>query len=346
MNSGGQKVWKFTSKLFVGTTGRDIKMIYIKNLEDGVELFKALGSEVRVSIIRLLLKNKEMNMNEIASSLNITNGALTSHIRKMEDVGLIQVISDFEGHGNQKVCRMNQDRILVDITSEENDGDMGIFETEVPVGQYMNYEVHPTCGISTVKSLIGEADDPRYFAHPDRIKAGILWFSKGYVEYQIPNLLPAAQKIDEIIFSMELSSEAPGVNNDWPSDITFIINDVPVGCWTSPGDYGDVRGIFTPDWWFTNWNQYGLLKVLIINKKGTFIDGLKISDVSTEYFRLDYKSIIRLRLEVREDALHMGGLTLFGSGFGNYGQGIKVRIRYSPMKTIFRQPLNESGQSE
>ena len=35
-------------------------MLYIKNLEEGVELFKALGSEVRVNIIRLLLENKEM----------------------------------------------------------------------------------------------------------------------------------------------------------------------------------------------------------------------------------------------------------------------------------------------
>ena len=306
-------------------------MIYIKNLEDGVELFKALGSEVRVNIIRLLLKNTEMNMNEIAASLNITNGALTSHIKKMEDAGLIKVISDFSGHGNQKVCRVREERILVDIAPEEGRDNTGIYEAEVPVGQYMDYKVSPTCGISPAKSLIGEADDPRYFSHPDRIQAGILWFSKGYVEYQIPNLLPAAQKIDEITFTMELSSEAPGVNNDWPSDITFLLNDVAVGSWTSPGDFGDVRGIFTPDWWFPNWNQYGLLKMLVINKKGAFVDGLKKSDITTQALQLDYKSPIRLKMEVGEDAAHVGGMTLFGAGFGNYSQGIKVRIRYSPV---------------
>lgn len=308
-------------------------MLYIKNLEDGVELFKVLGSDVRVNIIRLLLKNKEMNMNEIASSLNITNGALTSHIKKMEDVGLISVMSDFVGHGNQKVCRVKQERILVDIVPEEEEDNASIYEAEVPVGQYMNYSVYPTCGIATTRTLIGEVDDPRYFAHPDRINAGILWFSKGYVEYLIPNLLPVAQKIDEITISMELSSEAPGVNNDWPSDISFVLNDVPVGVWTSPGDFGDVKGMFTPDWWFPNWNQYGLLKMLVINKKGTFIDGLKISDVTLDRFGLDYRSSIRMRMEVREDAAHVGGLTLFGSGFGNYGQGIRVRIRYSPMES-------------
>ena len=62
-------------------------MLYIKNLEDGVELFKALGSDVRINIIKLLLKNREMNMNEIASSLNITNGALTGHIKKWRTQG-------------------------------------------------------------------------------------------------------------------------------------------------------------------------------------------------------------------------------------------------------------------
>lgn len=306
-------------------------MMYIKNLEDGVELFKALGSELRVNIIRLLLKNKEMNMNEIATSLNITSGALTSHIKKLEDVGLIQVRVDFGGHGNQKICRVAQERLLVDIVPAEEDSSVGFYEAEVPVGQYSNYSVYPTCGIATTTSLIGEVDDSRYFAHPDRINAGILWFTKGYVEYLIPNVLPVAQKIDELTFSMELSSEAPGVNSNWPSDISFSLNDEPIGIWTSPGDFGDVRGIFTPDWWFPNWNQYGLLKMLVINGQGTFIDGLKISDVSLEHFGLDYKSTIRLKMEVREDAVHVGGMTLFGSGFGNYGQGIRVRMRYSPM---------------
>ena len=59
-------------------------MLHIRNLEEGVELFKVLGSDIRVNIILLLLKEKEMNMNEIAARLQITNGALTSHVRKLE----------------------------------------------------------------------------------------------------------------------------------------------------------------------------------------------------------------------------------------------------------------------
>lgn len=307
-------------------------MLHVKNLDEGLEIFKALGSELRINIIKLLQENHEMNMNELATSLGITNGALTSHIKKLEESGIIQVMTERGSHGNQKVCKVAVDKIVVDVESEENEEDQNIYNTEVKVGHYSDYDVYPTCGLATSQAIVGEVDDPRYFSHPDRINAGILWFTKGYIEYMIPNLLPSATKIDQITVSLEISSEAPGINNDWPSDISILLNDVKIGTWTSPGDYGDVQGIFTPDWWFPNWNQYGLLKMLVINKKGTFVDGLKISNVTINEFNLDYKSTVRFKFEIEEDAKNVGGITIFGSEFGNYNQDIKVRIAYSPME--------------
>lgn len=307
-------------------------MLHVKNLDEGLEIFKALGSELRINIIKLLQENHEMNMNELATSLGITNGALTSHIKKLEESGIIQVMTERGSHGNQKVCKVAVDKIVVDVKSEENEEDQNIYNTEVKVGHYSDYDVYPTCGLATSQAIVGEVDDPRYFSHPDRINAGILWFTKGYIEYMIPNLLPSATKIDQITVSLEISSEAPGINNDWPSDISILLNDVKIGTWTSPGDYGDVQGIFTPDWWFPNWNQYGLLKMIVINKKGTFVDGLKISNVTINEFNLDYKSTVRFKFEIEEDAKNVGGITIFGSKFGNYNQDIKVRIAYSPME--------------
>lgn len=307
-------------------------MLHVKNLDEGLEIFKALGSELRINIIKLLQENHEMNMNELATSLGITNGALTSHIKKLEESGIIQVMTERGSHGNQKVCKVAVDKIVVDVESEENEEDQNIYNTEVKVGHYSDYDVYPTCGLATSQAIVGEVDDPRYFSHPDRINAGILWFTKGYIEYMIPSLLPSATKIDQITVSLEISSEAPGINNDWPSDISILLNDVKIGTWTSPGDYGDVQGIFTPDWWFPNWNQYGLLKMIVINKKGTFVDGLKISNVTINEFNLDYKSTVRFKFEIEEDAKNVGGITIFGSEFGNYNQDIKVRIAYSPME--------------
>ena len=306
-------------------------MIHITSLDDGLELFKALGSDIRIQILKILLENNQMSMNQLANELNISNGALTGHIKKLEECGLISASNDSSGHGNQKLCSLIQDRILVEI---EKPIDLSnVYNTSIKVGQFSSHNVCPTCGMATSLFVIGELDDVRYFDHPDRFNADIMWFTKGYVEYVIPNLIPRNQKITQLSLSAEISSEAPGIDNNWPSDISFYINDTLVGTWTSPGDYGDVRGMFTPEWWPQNWNQYGLLKLLVINHKGTFIDGLKISDITTSELNLDYTSTIRFRIAVEENSAHVGGLTIFGKSFGNYDQDIVVSINYAPLDT-------------
>ena len=304
-------------------------MIHITSLDDGLETFKALGPDTRIQILNILLENEQMSMNQLATELNISNGALTGHIKKLEECGLINISNESAGHGNQKMCSVTQDRIIVDIKKPIDY--KNVFETEIKVGQFSRHQVWPTCGIATSESVIGEFDDIRYFNHPDRFTANILWFTKGYVEYTIPNLIPSNQRITQLSISAELSSEAPGIDNNWPSDISFYINDTKIGMWTSPGDFGDVHGMFTPQWWPQNWNQYGLLKLLVINDYGTYIDGLKISDVSTLSLHLDYSSDIRLRLAVENDSEHVGGITLYGKSFGNYDQDIRVAINYAPL---------------
>ncbi|MBE5876563.1 MAG: winged helix-turn-helix transcriptional regulator [Lachnospiraceae bacterium] len=303
-------------------------MLHITSLKDGLEIYKALASEVRLDLLNILLENNNISMNELASQLNISNGALTGHIKKLESCGLITVANDSTGHGNQKAYSVHLDKILIDM---EKEVDLkNIYNTEVKVGHYTNYKVFPTCGLASDKNMIGEIDDPRYFNHPDRYSADILWFSEGFVEYNIPNFIPANQKITQLSISCELSSEAPGINNEWPSDIRFYLNDTCIGSWLSPGDFGDSRGLYTPDWWLPIWNQYGLLKLLLINKRGTFIDGWKISDVTIDNLNLDFRSELRFRMAVESDSQHVGGLTIFGKGFGNYNQDIKVSIHYAP----------------
>lgn len=305
-------------------------MLYIKSLEQAVPVFKALGSELRIRLIQLLIEHKEMNMNDLAANLGITNGALTSHVKKLEETGIVTILTEHAGHGNQKVCRVNVNKILVDVIPNiENDSENS-YSIDIPIGNYSDYSVLPTCGLSTPDKLIGEVDDPRYFAHPSHVDAQILWFGKGYIDYRIPNMLPPGQRVDKLTISFEISSEAPGINNDWPSDITFLLNNTELGTWTSPGDFGDVRGTFTPDWWFPNWNQYGFLKMLVIDKHGTYIDGLKISDVNTSQLMLCPQDDMIFRFRVQEPARHVGGLTLFGRDFGNYSQDISVKVNYSP----------------
>ena len=56
-------------------------MIHIKDLKDGISIFKALSSEVRIDILNLLSEYKQLNINELSQKLNLTNAALTMHIK-------------------------------------------------------------------------------------------------------------------------------------------------------------------------------------------------------------------------------------------------------------------------
>lgn len=305
-------------------------MLHIKSLNEGLELFKALGSDMRVQILELLLEEKQMSMNQMAARLDITNGALTGHIKKLESCGLISISNDSASHGNQKLCSLAADRILIDIEKERKAENVQV--TQMRVGHYSSRSIFPTCGIATPTALIGETDDPRYFDHPDRFNADILWFAKGFVEYTVPNFIPRNQRITGIGISCELSSEAPGINSRWPSDICFSVNGVKLGIWTSPGDFGDSKGLLTPDWWPVNWNQYGILKLLTVNGQGTFIDGLKISDVTVGDLGLSPGQPALFRMSVLEDSKNVGGLTIFGKSFGNYRQDIRFSFYHEPIQ--------------
>ena len=301
-------------------------MRYIKNTSEALEVFNALGSEIRIDILNLLIKNGRMSMNSLAQSLGISNGALTPHVKKLENCGLLRVNADSEKHGNLRICEPHLDKIL--FVLGKKDHPQNEFHAHLRVGQYTRCSVYPTCGLSTPSELIGKVDDPRYFTHPKRFDADILWLGKGFVEYMVPCVIPRHSKIEQISVSMELSSEAPGSNPNWPSDIYFYLNDTLLGVWTSPGDFADVQGLFTPDWWFSNWNQYGLLKTLMIRSDGTWMDDQKISDVSIDELRINSKMPMYLRLEIPDTARHVGGLTIFGRDFGNYNQDIEFRIIY------------------
>ena len=307
-------------------------MKQIHDLRAALPLFKCLSSEMRIAILELLYEKGTMRMTDIAKALDVTAGTLSPHIKMLAESGLITLTFSAGKHGVQRDCSIGDGRILID--PEQQLRSTTVYETEISIGQYIAYEVYPTCGISTTSSVIGEVDDARYFAHQKHFEADILWFSRGYVEYQIPSIIPYHNKIDQISISAELSSEAPGSNENWPSDIHFYLNNTFIGVWTSPGDYADVQGLFTPDWWFANWNQYGLLKTLTINRNGVFMDNERLSNVSIDQLHLDYRDKLFFRMEVPDSAKHIGGLTVFGRGFGNYNQDIEFRIQYSPLPNV------------
>ncbi len=302
-------------------------MLHIGSLREGLVVFKALGSQTRISILDWLGRHGPANAGELSEALRISPGALTPHLRLLMDAGLVRADAVSGKHGVQKVLSLAEDKILLEFVRGRRD--VNVLETEIGVGQYTKCEIYPTCGLACAERIIGRVDDPRYFASPERVSAGILWLGQGYVEYMLPNFLEEGQTPIELQLSMELASEAPGFSEDWPSDISFYLNGVKICDWTSPADFGNDRGIFTPEWWPRNWNQHGLFKLLSINENGAFIDGVRLSAVTLGALGIAAGTPLAFRVGVESGAVHKGGLTIYGRSFGNYDQGIKMRMHYS-----------------
>lgn len=286
-------------------------------------VYEALASGVRLKILELLAE-RPMNLKDLAAALELSGPMMTAHIRKLEQGGLVQTRMVRKDGGTHKMCSLAASGVEIAFPSREREL-RSVQEVSVPIGHFTRYEVFPTCGLATKDKLIGQFDDARYFLEPERVNAQILWFGRGYVEYQIPNYLLAGQEAEEIEISLEIGSEAPGVNRHWPSDIHFYLNGALLGIWTSPGDSGDGRGKLTPAWWQDAINQYGWLKMIRVRKDGTYVDGQRVSDTTLADIPAA-RNHWTLRLAVPEDAEHVGGLTLYGESFGNYAQDILFRV--------------------
>jgi predicted transcriptional regulator len=296
--------------------------------EDGIEVYKALASETRVQILDILA-NRPATASELAAELNMSKAILSRHLKMLEEVHLIHQSHNYaSADSRKKVYSLNVDQIVINFPKR-------IYlpfrkkVSEVPLGLYSDFDVQPTCGLASADSTIGEFDDPRAFVLNQRINASLLWFSKGFVEYKIPNLLDQNERPEMLELSLELSSEFPGSNNNWPSDITFYINDVEVGTWTCPGNFSDVRGKLTPAWWDSRYSQYGQLIHIRINHEDTGIEAHHVSNVKLEDLHLEDSPVIALRIAVRENAEHVGGVTIFGEHFGNNPQNILLSMYYS-----------------
>lgn len=197
----------------------------------------------------------------------------------------------------------------------------------MPLGLYTSCSVTAPCGLCSRDGVIGLLDVPACFLDPDRMRAGLIWFGRGHVEYKFPNNAKLrGSAIEALEFSLELSSEVPGTNTDWPSDISLWVNDARIGTWTSPGDFGDRRGVYTPRWWKLEGSQYGELKTWRVTEEGCFLDGARLSDVRLADLDLDAHHSIRLRVGIADDASHPGGVNIFGKGFGNHDQDIVMRL--------------------
>ncbi|MXI85805.1 ArsR/SmtB family transcription factor [Sphaerochaeta halotolerans] len=289
---------------------------------------KAIANEARINILELL-NERSLSVNEIAEHLQLPTSTAALHVSILERAGLLITESQPGIRGSMKVSSRGCDRILIKLLLDQSDA---LKENSVvlnmPIGNFVDCDIHPTCGLVSEKSAIGIFDQPCSFYYAERTTAQLLWFYKGYVEYRFANAVANLGRPKNVDLSFEACSEAPFYRNDWPSDITVWINGKEVGTWTSPGDLGGRKGKYNPPWWPDTLNQYGLLNHWVVNSKGTYLNNERIGNVTIDDLLLRESCFISVKIGIKEHAKNIGGVSLFGEHFGDYQQNLLLKLDY------------------
>lgn len=303
--------------------------LHCTDIEQSANVAKALASNVRLKILDII-KHKPLNISEIASQAGIPISTAAMHIKVLEEAGI--VITQFMPglRGSQRVCGLRISKVEFTIQNPEStSAGKNTYTESIPIGNYFECNISEPCGICSETTFLGTEDNIYGFYSTNRHTAQMLWFTKGYLEYRLSNYsLKKMKTIHSVEFSFEICSEAPGYNNNWKSDISISINNLDAGFFTSPGDFGGRRGKLNPDWWDDNMTQYGLLKTVLINNDGTFVDNVQISPYTLQDYRFKEGAYVSFKLGVKENARYVGGLNLFGEKFGDYAQNINFKVNY------------------
>ena len=304
----------------------------IYNISDAAsaeELYKtchALGSKERIAILNLI-QTRPMTIKELSQILNLPVSSITLHTNILNEGNLINIEYKPNKKGLVKLCSRAVNTILILIDNVENNEELIEQNYEMPIGNFTDINIKSPCGIAGKYSGIGEYDEISTFYLPNRHKAELLWFSDGDITYKFPNTIKDPSNVNSIEFSLEICSETLYSRNDWPSDITFWINDKEITTWTSPGDFGGRRGKYTPDYWFINSTQYGILKNIKIDKNGIYLDNNLISNnLTLDDINLMNSNSIDFKIGIKPDAVHKGGINIFGKNFGDHDQAIIMKV--------------------
>jgi predicted transcriptional regulator len=301
----------------------------LSDCEKTAGVFKALSSPERLRMIQILCEKRAgMNISEMAEQFSLPLSTAALHVRVLEEAGLIFTEEKPGLRGAQKVCAMLAEDIYINFyRKEKNTAPIKNIACSMPLGNYFDCSVKKPCGMAGKRTYIGFEDSEFSFYSPSRTHAQIIWFSSGFLEYRFSNQSIKSGKLLELRFSFEACSEAPGYNNEWPSDITIWVNNEEVFTFRSAGDYGGTRGLHNPAWWPDGSSQYGELHRLEISREGCFGNGRKTSDLNLETLRIMEGDHISFRIGVKEDAECQGGINLFGESFGNFRQNIEMTAK-------------------
>lgn len=303
----------------------------IEQPEKVYPVMKALASMERLEILNLL-GQRSMNIRELSEALRLPMSSTTMHVQQLEEAKLIKTVIRPGARGNIKLCSGCVRALSVMFTPQGDSFQAAsqVARYNLPIGAYSEaIRLKPTCGLGSTTGLIDRYDIPASFYDPGRLNAQVIWFREGFLEYRFP--LKPDRSVQWLELSFEGNPQTASYHAPWKSDISVYVNDRKLGTWESCAERSVRRGFLTPSWWNTVNTQYGELKIWRVNARGSYLDSQRISDTALKDLNLEGNEMISVRIGIESDAANIGGLVLFGEKFGDYEQGITLRIGYNDM---------------
>ena len=190
----------------------------LSDTEATAKICKALSSETRLEILKCLV-DKSMTISELAEAFYLPMSSMCLHIKTLSEANLITVVPKPGLRGSQKLCGIKTANVTLDIFAHLNKlTRKPPVYVNMPIGHYSDCHILPPCGIASAASYVYYEDSPYGFYSPDRTDAALIWLTSGFLEYQFSNYPLQQDKVTQIEFSFEICSEAPGYNNNWPSE--------------------------------------------------------------------------------------------------------------------------------
>lgn len=309
------------------------KPLNLENTEDEtiiLNLSYALSSPDRTRILKALLYESK-SLTTLSKELDIPPTSIARHIEILKNANLVFLNYQPGPKGHSKHCSLATRGFSISFMNKAPIEQPPFYSIEMPIGIFSHCHIEKPCGMLSKDNQIAPFDNPNVFFMPERVNAECLWFDKGFISYNFPT--PDTKKlneISEITFSFEICSETYCYNNNWPSDITIYINKVEICTFTSPGDFGGRRGKYTPEYWPITSTQFGILKRVTVNKTGVYLDNQLIDSKNIfDDLQLLKGNAIQLTIGIKDDAIHKGGINIFGKNFGDYPQGIIMTLSSS-----------------
>nr|WP_308629088.1 ArsR family transcriptional regulator [uncultured Eisenbergiella sp.] len=295
------------------------------------KMARALSSETRLAILDIL-QSGSRSIGELSAQLQIPMSTVSTSVSILEESGLIIAKNKSQERGMLKLCSPSASQVIFNLNSigsVETDETPQSLTMNMPIGCYTDAQrITPTCGMCNEYSIIGEKDNPLCFFHPDRFQAQRVWFHSGFLEYRFSFAFMYDITLKWLEISFETCSEAPMYRDPWKSDISVLVNGEKLGIFESPCDCGGVRGVLTPSWNSVLSTQYGFLITWRLDESGTYLDGIRTSRLTISDIHFSDLPYISVKIGVAEDAVHMGGVNLFGDKFGNYAQPLVLKLGY------------------